>query len=790
VICLGEKEQAFVRGAWKQEDGMPDNIYLSVRSLVEYGYRSGSIEPGFRTSSTMTEGTKAHQRIQSSYGEADRKEVYLKAELPYRGLVFVLEGRCDGLLVSGDGVTIDEIKSTVRDLPAIEEETRPVHWAQAKCYAYIVAMDQGLSEIGVQLTYVKAGSEERKAFRKSAALKELQSFIMDLLERYYPYAAMRVRHEEERNASIRELTFPFERFREGQRKLAGAVYTSIAEGKDMFVKAPTGIGKTISTLFPSVKAIGEGQLQRICYLTAKTITRTAAEEAFALMEDNGLHIHRVTLTAKDKVCYQDETRCTKEYCEFSDGYYDRVNEAITDMLSHETGMSRQVIETYARKHRVCPFEFSLDAAYASDAIICDYNYIFDPRVSLKRLFEDQKRRTALLVDEAHNLVERARDMYSAELQKSVFLELQRAYKGSGGVYASAKRINDYFLAYRKSHEGQRTTATDGVPEQLAELLGDFIAQAEKELAAGTGAQASELLLDAYYAAQAFERIARQFDERYVTHAEIVRSEVRMKLLCLDPSGQLRQMAKGFRAKVLFSATLSPMSFYIDMLGGTADDYAVSIPTPFAKEQWDVRILPLSTRYRDRESSKGPIAALVRRVARERPGNHLVFFPSYEYMNEVLQTYKSDGAEPGVQTLVQNTGMTEEERERFLAAFQAGSVHTLVGFAVLGGIFSEGIDLQGDRLNGVIVVGVGLPQLNPERDLIKHYMNAIGKNGYDYAYVYPGMNKVLQAGGRLIRSETDRGTIVLVDDRFLQAKYQRLLPDEWKDYTILRQENPY
>ncbi|MDQ0891693.1 DNA excision repair protein ERCC-2 [Paenibacillus sp. V4I9] len=781
---------------------MTPNVNISVRSLVEYMYRSGSIESGFRTSRALTEGTKAHQKLQKQYGESDQHEVYVSAEISYEDLLFVIDGRCDGLLMDADGemVTVDEIKSTSSDIGQIEEDSYPVHWAQAKCYAYMVAKDRGLSRMRIQLTYVQVDTEETRRFVVEVSSDELEQFMFDVVERYYPYAQARNAHEQRRNQSIKELSFPFPNYREGQRKLAGAVYKTINEGRKLFAKAPTGIGKTMSTLFPSVKAIGEGLLQRIFYLTARTTTRTAAEEAYSLLQAGGLQLQVVTITAKEKVCFKEEVRCSKEHCEFADGYYDRINEAVLDLLKQETIMTRSVIESYARKHRVCPFEFSLDVAYAADAVICDYNYIFDPRVNLKRLFEEQKRQTSLLVDEAHNLVDRAREMYSSVLNKSDFLTLQREFKGvRAELHDAAKAINQYFIAMRKQIGDRQMQVEPELPELLIGLLDVFIAAAEKELA-GAGATTptpptAPLLLEAYFGAQNFVRIAKLYDERYVTFMACDRNEVSVKLFCLDPSHLLRQMGKGYRSHVYFSATLSPLSYFMDILGAGEDDYSVTVPSPFSKEKLDVFVQPLSTRYQDRERSREPIArSLYERMAK-RSGNYLVFFPSYAYMSSVYEAFTdlvgeqevlhSEQPERKLRVLVQQTKMSEEERENFLAEFQAGTEKTLIGFAVMGGIFSEGIDLVGDRLTGVAVVGVGLPQLGPERNLIKTYMDSTGKNGYEYAYVFPGMNKVQQAGGRLIRSETDRGVLLLIDDRYLQPLYQRLLPEEWRDYTVLQ-----
>lgn len=716
--------------------------------------------------------------IQKTYQESDRKEVYLRTEMKVKDLSLIIDGRCDGLLFHDDVVVIDEIKSHSQSSEQIQHGGYPVHWAQAKLYAYMYAKDNDLEKIAVQLTYVQVDTLEKTYFKEIYYFTELEAFLGKVIEDYSPHANLLHEHRRSRNESCKELAFPFDSYREGQRKLAGVVYKSILDKKNLFAKAPTGIGKTISTLFPSVKAIGEGHLDKVFYLTAKTITRTTAEEAFKKMRACGLCMSTVTITAKDKICLKDETNCQKDYCEFANGYYDRINEAILDILTNEEGMTREVIEFYAQKHTVCPFEFSLDLSYAVDSIICDYNYIFDPRVSLKRLFEEQKKSTALLVDEAHNLVDRGREMFSSSLNKDLFLKLKKEFKAvNQSLFDTVKKVNAWFLSLKKRHQDKHEFTIDFLDEELMEHLMQFVEITEQVLPTET----SQTLLEGYFLVNNFLKVTELLDEDYVIYVEKVKNDFIVKLFCMDPAKLLQQMGKGYRSKIFFSATLSPLSYYQEILGGQEDDYALSIPSPFSGDQVDVHIHPLSTRFRDRDRTKEPIVSVIQTLIKRRPGNYLIFFPSYQYLLAVYDQFKQKNED--THTIIQATGMTETEREAFLEAFQPNQSETLLGFAVLGGIFSEGVDLIGDRLNGVVVVGVGLPQLCFERNLIKDHFNQKNKNGYDYAYVYPGMNKVLQAGGRLIRSEEDHGTIVLIDDRFLQRQYNQLLPLEWQQYTI-------
>ncbi|MEC0168889.1 helicase C-terminal domain-containing protein [Paenibacillus graminis] len=762
-------------------------IFLSVRTLVEYAFSSGSLEPGFRSGAAMAEGTRIHQHIQKQYKEGDRKEVYLKTEIPYEGLLFIIDGRCDGLLAGEDGrLIVEEIKSIAGPLDSTLEG-KEVHWAQGLMYAYMIAVGQELSSIEVKLTYVMRGSEEQRSLYRTVAREELEAFAAETVARYAPYAKLRLRHEARRGGSIRSLAFPFQDYRQGQRHFAAAVYKTVAEGVNLFAQAPTGIGKTMSTLFPAVKALGEGIAAGIFYLTAKTVNRFAAQEAVMLLIGGGLQLHAITLTAKEKACFREEGLCSKEGCPFAEGYYDRVNAAVLDMLEHETMMTQEVIAVYAQRHEVCPFELSLDAAYACDLVICDYNYIYDPRISLKRLPEERKKKTVLLVDEAHNLVDRGREMFSASLTKAPFLNLQRQYKTvNPALSAAAKAVNAFFIALRKSCNDNGEGQWAEYPGELPQLLEAFAAEAEMELASPSSAiialaeDGEGSLLDTYYAVQGMLRTFKTYDERYVTYAEARRGDVFLKLFNLDPSHLLQQMAKGFRSQILFSATLSPMSYYRDMIGAAVEDYSVRVASPFHKEQWEVSVVPVSTRYHDRADSLIPLSDALRGMV-ARKGNYLVFFPSYAYLQSVFEVFTDKY--PEITTLVQGSGMSEQAREAFLASFRPDNPQTLLGFAVLGGIFSEGVDLPGDRLNGVMIVGVGLPQVGLERNLLRGYFGSQGKNGFDYAYVYPGMCKVQQAGGRLIRSESDSGIIVLADDRFLQQPYADLLPEEWRAYLI-------
>ncbi|SDP59066.1 ATP-dependent DNA helicase [Halobacillus aidingensis] len=759
---------------------MDTQMTISVRDLVSYVYRTGSIDERFQTNTALVEGTAIHQEVQKKYKEKDESEVFLEYEFQQEGLNLKVQGRCDGLLDTEEGPVIDEIKSTSRDLEEIDDTTYPLYWAQAKGYAFIYAAQEELQKIQVQLTYVQKRTKDKKRILRTFTYEELHQFMEETVSEYASYARILLHIREQKEKTVPDLNFPFPSYRDGQRKLAGSVYRTIEEKRNLFAQAPTGIGKTISTLFPAIKALQLEGLERIYYLTAKTITRATAEEALQKMGERGLKLRSVTLTAKDKICFQEETICQPDYCEFADGYYDRINGAIVDILLHETQMTRSVIESYARKHKVCPFEFSLDLTDVSDVIIGDYNYIFDPRVSLKRLMPDRKKKTALLVDESHNLVERAREMYSASIAKQSYESVAAEWDGEeDSLVKVADAIGKDLERFYSSTE--EFTQLDQVPGELEENIERFLSEAESLLQEDTEGERSERLMDVYFQSQRFLKILEYVDEHYRLLGESTREgNFILKLFCLDPSHVLSETTKTFRSGVFFSATLSPFAYYKEMLGGTKEDYILHLPSPYDSSQIDVMITPLSTRYKSREKTVGELTKRLYEQVELHEGNHLFFFPSYHYMEMVYREFKNFSP---VDAVMQERGMDEERREDFLAQFEEGG--RLVGFAVLGGIFSEGVDLRGDRLNGVAVVGIGLAPRSFEKELIKDYFNQKGRNGYDYAYVYPGMNKVLQAGGRLIRSEEDHGSIQLVDDRFLSRKYLQLLPDDWGNYRILK-----
>ena len=660
----------------------------------------------------------------------------------------------------------------MRDLSLIEQPVN-VHLAQAKCYAYIYAKQHSLREIGIQMTYCNLDTEEIRRFLSHYTYEALECWFEELISSYEKWARFQIKWEEKRNSSIRLVEFPFS-YREGQREVAAAVYRTILRKKKLFLQAPTGVGKTISTLFPSVKAIGEGLGEKIFYLTAKTITRTVAEQAFRILGEQGLQMKVITLTAKEKICKCEETECNPVSCPYAKGHFDRVNDAVYDLIMNYNEITRDVIENQSEKYMVCPFEMSLDA------VICDYNYAFDPTAHLKRFFsENAGKKYIFLVDEAHNLVERGREMYSARLYKEDFLELKKMMRVKEPILSKkADEVNRQFLLLKRECEEYRVLES---VSHLAIKLMNLLAEMERFFEKSSESDKRDQVLELYFKVREFLNIHDILDENYVIYSEYQQDgRFMVKLFCVNPAVNLQAYLEYGIGTVFFSATLLPVRYYKKLLSIETDDYAIYADSPFPK---DSRLLLIGRDVSTRYTQRGPemyrrIASYIVGAADAKKGNYMVFFPSYRVMEEVHSVFSEKCGK--ISSAVQSPFMSEEDREVFLKEFDEIREESFVGFCVMGGIFSEGIDLPEDKLIGVIIVGTGLPQVCNEREIVKQYFSGIGSDGFEYAYLYPGMNKVLQSAGRVIRTEKDRGLILLLDERFSTGRYRELFPREWSN----------
>ena len=767
-----------------------EKFRISVRSLVEFLLHSGDIDGGkgaMADKEAMQLGSRIHRKIQGSMGAGYRPEVSLKAEIVKETFTLFVEGRADGILEQDGRITVDEIKGVYRSLDAMEKPDL-LHLAQAKCYAAIYGSEQKLDVISVQMTYCNLETEEIRRFVQEFSVKELKSWFDELTEQYCKWCEMQVKWKTCRQESIHACVFPFP-YREGQKQLAAAVYRTIAHRKKLFIQAPTGVGKTISTVFPTVKAVGENLGEKIFYLTAKTVTRTVAEEAFSVLKGKGLRYKVLTLTAKEKICPLEEAKCNPIECPYAKGHYDRVNEAVFEMLNETEVFDREAIWKQSEKWKVCPYEMTLDLSMWVDAVICDYNYVFDPNARLKRFFGDNiKGEYLFLIDEAHNLVERGRTMYSTSICKEDFLKIKKLVKsGEPKLVSALESCNKQLLELKRECDGcQILNSVSHVYIKLLSLmtkLEEFIEDCKDEVI-------RKGVLEFYFGIRNFIYIHDRLDENYLIYSELSEEgKFYLHLFCVNPAGCLQEYMGKANSTILFSATFLPINYYKKLLSAAKDDYAIYAESPFEQSK---RLLLLGNDVSTKYTRRGPemyrkYAEYMMRVIKGRTGNYLAFFPSYRFLEEVWEAFMELPQEQ-IEVAVQSQYMTEQEREEFLKKFEQERAHSLIGFCVMGGIFSEGIDLTEDKLIGAMIIGTGLPQVCLERELLKYYFDRKNLNGFDYAYLYPGMNKVLQSAGRVIRTDQDRGVIALLDERFMDRRCQEVFPREWNDFQICNSEN--
>lgn len=749
-------------------------ITISVRDLVEFTLRQGDIDFKYIGRQRGRQGTKAHQKVQKSYRENYRAEVTIKDTIYYKDFAISLQGRMDGIIEENGTITIDEIKSTRVSQEEIKEDLNEMHWAQGKVYAFLYCKLNNLDSINVQLSYYHLDSKEITKFISNFTYRELTEYLFDrLLNKYIIWSTKTKNWIDVRNSSILGIGFPYESYRQGQRKLIISVYKTIEEGKKIYINAPTGIGKTISTLFPSILLLEKASIEKVFYLTSKNTQKEIVEATINHLIKNGLRIKYLSLTSKEKICFKEEVNCNPEYCKYAKGHFDRINKATEDIYTGENILTKDVISRYAEKHQVCPFEFSLDLSLWADIVVCDYNYIFDPRVSLKR-FTEEKGKYAFLIDEAHNLVDRSRDMYSASLSKKEVLSLRRDIGSKHPLYKSLGKVNSEFLSIKKEEDFNEKER----PDSFIDSLFDFMVKADKWLADhNTKTEHYKKILSFYFEVNNYIRMCEYFGDNYRVLIEHYKNDMNIKLLCLDSSQYIRESVENGSASIFFSATLIPMQYFVDLFGGNIEkDYHISLDSPFPQENAALMIAThISTIYKDRLNSVEPICGCISSMYQARQGNYMIFFPSYEYMEMVWEAFEE--AEYSIPTIKQSRTMEDWERLEFLDVFKAKK--DTVAFVVLGGIFSESIDLYGEQLIGTVIVSVGLPKLGVERDYLKEYYKQIDGKGFQYAYLYPGFNKVMQAVGRVIRSEKDKGVILLIDTRFARRDYKSLFPKHWK-----------
>ena len=757
-------------------------VRISVRNLVEFILRNGDLVSGSSISDkeAMLKGSRLHRKIQKQMGSHYQPEVSLKKDIEYDDLILRVEGRADGIFSQDDRFCIDEIKGVYKNLELMEEPVL-VHRAQALCYAWIYLDEHELEKIDIQMTYAHLDTEVIKRFRETLTRAELKQWYEELTDSYHKWLAYQIEWRKKRNESMENLEFPFA-YRKGQREMVSGIYHAISKKEQIFIQAPTGVGKTMSAVFPAVRAIGQGMAETVFYLTARTITRTVAQDAFEKLRDRGLLFKVVTITAKEKLCFCDKPECEPEKCPYAKGHYDRINDAVYELWTTEQSFDRETLLRHAQKWQVCPFELSLDLAVWMDGVICDYNYVFDPNVYLKRFFgENVSGNYLFLIDEAHNLVDRGREMYSASISLDDVIETRKFVKPySQKLWKKLGKVKKQLEKLRENCGEWKVEENAGVlPISLLSVQGEL----DQLLEEPPAQEVVDGILDFYFAVRNFLNISELVDDNYVVYTAFDENgRFYMKLFCVNPAENLQKCLDKGNSTVFFSATLLPLQYYRKMLSTRSENFGMYVESPFEQKKRCLMICrDVSSKYTRRGYEEyRKIAEYIARMSWQKKGNYMVFFPSYRLMEDVYQVYQDEFSVSWVRCISQHASMTELEREEFLEEFTEETEETLVGFCVMGGIFSEGIDLIGDRLIGAAVVGTGLPQVNCEREILKGYYDEKGEQGFDYAYRYPGMNKVLQAAGRVIRTKEDTGAILLMDERFLNRDYRNLFPREWND----------
>ena len=763
-----------------------NTIKISVRHLVEFLFRRGDIRSGqgaVQSEKGMEAGSRIHRKIQKSMPVSYQAEVALKTKIHRKDYDILIEGRADGIDKRPDCLLIDEIKGTYRNLDNLKEPDF-LHKAQAMCYGYMYLQDMTYSEVDIQVTYCHLETEEIRRFKENWTKEALEEWFLDMIEQLSIFTDLTYEFHRDGIFSASSLAFPFE-YRKGQKDMAASVYYAIRAKRKLFVQAPTGVGKTMSTLYPSIKALGEEKASRIFYLTAKTITRTVAEESMETLQNKGLKMRFATITAKDKLCICEKRECNPDTCERAKGHYDRVNQALYELVKSEISIKREVILEYAERFCVCPYELCLDVSTFADVVICDYNYAFDPTVKLKRYFQGTKGDYIFLVDESHNLVERAREMYSAVLYKKDILNARKILKDiDKRTVSKLTHANQKMLELKKESNGFTLyEEVDSLYLSLVRLKAEMDRFWEEEKTF----ENRDEVLDFYFQMCQFISVYENLDHCYKIYGEEGADDFYIKLYCIQPSTNLAECLEQSVSTIFFSATILPVEYYKQVLCGNKDEYAVYISSPFDEKKRALLIgEDVSSLYKRRNYQEYyKIYLHIISVITAKKGNYIVFFPSYQFMEEVVDILYVEGYPYDYDLIVQDSTMMEKEKEAFLKSFEDGPI---LACCVLGGAFSEGIDLTGDKLIGTIMVGTGLPQVSSERNLLKEYYEEAGEDGFAYAYLYPGMNKILQAAGRVIRTTEDEGIILLLDERFLKPYYQNMFPREWIHYQVVNRFN--
>lgn len=752
---------------------------IGVRDLAYFIHQSGDLTTEFFSNHDMLAGSRAHDFLQSQYGKNDKAEYYIKREISYLGKTYILDGYIDGVLNEDETIIIEEIKSTTKDLDEITIEYHKEHLAQAKIYAYLYALENNMDVINIRLTYISIVDYDLKSFDMIAKFEDLEDFTLNTLEQYISWLNMLDNSKNLRNETLETIKFPFESERPGQRTLMKATYQALTNNEILYCIAPTGIGKTMATMFSALKTLKEND--KLFYLTAKGSGKNAPLDAIRILSKKGLKIKAIDITAKKKICNAKMGHCNPDECPYTKGYFEKLNQATREIFDNYDIFSEDIILDITNKYKMCAFEFSLYLSYYCDIVIADYNYAFDPVAHLIRYFEDDSYKPKVLVDEAHNLVDRSKDMYSAminEIDIRVLRAKLNGYKPS--IRNDCNKALEILDSYREYLTTNTTLFETSMNNDLNVILRNLFQKCDQIFEENKKIKDKDLALESYFKIMDFLNISEIFSETHRMIIKLVNDEISINYFCLDASKFILDTIKNsIYGIVFFSATLYPIEYHANLITAGEGKY-LELESPFNPNNLDIIInSKISTKYKNRIDSIDSIIEAIEIVTKSKSGNYIVFFPSYAYMNMVVEQI----TEPDYEMIIQKNNLSELEKNEIITKFKT-TTNTKVGFFVMGGVFSEGIDYIGDALSGVIIVGVGLPLICDENNLLKDYYENTYQNGFNYAYTYPGFTKVIQAVGRVIRDYNDRGIAILMDERFMYNEYQNLMPKHWKNRKVI------
>ncbi len=731
----------------------------------------------------MEEGSRLHKEYQlfltEKFNNIDilfKKEVKVKEDIEYKNINYTINGRIDSLIIEDKKIIIEEIKSVGKITDDLSLEYNKAYLAQLLMYAYFISknIEEDIT-IEVKMTYISRSDESKKSFSKEISKNELLSFFMEALECLYKFNKLSIDNNEQMVISGKAIKFPYETYRLSQRKLMSAVYNCITNKNKLFAQAPTGVGKTLSTLFPSIKALSNKLGKKIFYITAKTVTKTVCLENLLMLKESGFLGISLDINSKENICVNDKINCNPTSCDRAKGHFDRLNEAIYDIISNEKIITPDVVKEYSYKHNICPYFFQTELIDFVHIVVCDYNYVFNPSVSLNKYFDKEKNDFIILVDEAHNLEDRSRDFFSASLKKSelMFLEKNIDNKHIKNLCKTIKQnLNNFFDTKENYSQSEMPKQFINTLYDLRFLLDDYFAINEIDV------EIKEKMLESYFAIDYFLKTSLYFDEKYRVLYEYEYRDNVITLFCIDTSTRFFKINTLCRCVVFFSATLTPINYFADIYGGDKEDFFISLDTSFdINNQLTLINSSISTYYNSREQSYPKIANAINTFVNCKKGNYFVFFPSYDFLEKVLEYFKKLNNTFNI--VVQKSNMNVVEKDSFLNTFNDENKNS-IGFLVSGGTFSEGVNLVGNKLIGAVVVGVGISKINFKSDTVKNHFDNYNNMGYEFAYMYQGFNKILQSAGRVIRSETDRGVILFIDNRYVKNEYKVLFPNNYQN----------